>query len=412
MTAKENNSPIFIVGSSRSGTSLLAAMLSAHSRIACGPETQILHKTSKTRLTRILEDTEWPKRATNHLSKIQLADQPIIDIYDLTKQQLRQDLATRPQSITSLFEALAGSFARRHGKPRWAEKTPRHLLHLDAIRKEFPDAKIIRIVRDPRDSALSMRKLNWSSNDYLPNLYIWNDWYDKTDSFFATDTNSTTIRYEDLVHSPEDALTSLCQFIDEDFEENMLHTSESGKLVATKNETWKQQVSEKLDTSRCYRWKIELSEIENAGSKHLMSKWLIKFNYETSIQQSQPQPLPALKLDTDLIEKNQSLLLSIASLGYPIKSTETPRLEPNLLIFLTPEQASTSLQIKEINQLLLYRTLRRKKTIVLLHPDTKLKQKERIILRLISSQVYTDELIAPEKLLKKLGLRALSHSPN
>jgi hypothetical protein len=86
MTAKENNSPIFIVASSRSGTSLLAAMLSAHSRIACGPETQILHKISKLRLARILADTEWPRRATHCLSKIQLADQPIIDIYDLTKK--------------------------------------------------------------------------------------------------------------------------------------------------------------------------------------------------------------------------------------------------------------------------------------------------------------------------------------
>jgi hypothetical protein len=253
---------------------------------------------------------------------------------------------------------------------------------MDTIRKEFPDAKIIRIVRDPRDSALSMRKLNWSSNDYLPNLYIWNDWYNKTDSFFATDTNSTTIRYEDLVHSPEDALSSLCQFIDEDFEENMLHTSESGKLVATKNEVWKQQVSEKLDTSRCYRWKIELSELENTGSKHLVSKWLTKFNYETSAQE--PQPLSAYKLDTQLIEKNQSLMITLASLGYPIKSTDTPRLDPNLLIFLTPEQASTSQQIKEINLLLLHRTLRGKKTAVLLHPDTKLKRIELIILKLIS----------------------------
>lgn len=405
MTAPENNSPIFIVGSSRSGTSLLAAMLSAHSRIACGPETQLLHKVKEAQLAEILADTDWPHLAVEHLSKVTLAGQRVIDIYKLTEDALTKYLADKPQSITSLFESITANFAHAQNKPRWAEKTPRHLLHLNTIRREFPNAKIIRIVRDPRDSALSMRQLNWSSNDYLPNLYIWKEWYDTTDSFFETDIGSTTILYEDLAHSPQETLLSLCEFIEEDFEKGMLQTSESGKLVATANEPWKNQISKDLDTSRCYRWKKELSTVENTASRYLVNKWLTKFNYETTTQQ--PQLLPTDKLDTQLIEQNQDLILSLASHGYSLRKTDHSLLEePTLLIFLTPKRVATKRQRKELHQLLRSRAIKFKKTILLLSPDTELKRKDRIILQLMSYR-FRRLPINLNRTLKKLGLRKI-----
>lgn len=410
MTAPENNSPIFIVGSSRSGTSLLAAMLSAHSRIACGPETQLLHKIKKAQLEEALADSDWPQLAVKHLSKLTLAGQRVIDIYKLSEELLTEYLRDKPQSIASIFESITANFARAQNKPRWAEKTPRHLLHVETIRREFPNAKIIRIVRDPRDSAISMRQLNWSSNDYLPNLYIWNEWYDKTDAFFETETNSTTIQYEDLAHSPQETLVSLCKFIGEDFEIGMLQTSDSGKLVATANEPWKQQVSEDIDTSRCYRWKKELSTIEKTTSIYLVNKWLTKFNYETTTQQ--PEILPTDHLNTQLIEQNRDLILSLASHGYLIRKTNRPLLEePILLIFLTPKRVETKRQRKDIHQLLRSRAIKFKKTILLLNPETKLKRKDRLLLHLMS---YRLRLLPIDlsKTLRELGLRKIKDHPS
>lgn len=387
----------------------MAAMLSANSRIAGGPETQLLIKIKAAQMTELLADPEWPKLAVKNLSKVTLADQRVIDLYNRTEDQLTSDLENRPQSIASLFESIVGNFALSQNKPRWVEKTPRHLLHLETIRREFPDAKIIRIVRDPRDSALSMRQLNWTSDDYLPNLYIWKEWYEKTDSFFESDTNSTTVLYENLANSPKEVLSDLCEFIGEDFEDGMLQTGKSGRLVSTANEVWKQQVSKELDTSRCYRWKIELSAVENAASEYLVRKWLTRFNYEAVT--SQPQLLSTEQLDTQFVEQkqNQDFILSLASQGYSLRKTVSAQQEPKLLLFLTPEQVSSNRLRKQIEEQLFRRAIRLKKTIVLLHPNTKIKTKARVRLWLLSSGLYQLPISA-RLALKKLGLRTVKTS--
>lgn len=407
MPAIEKNSPIFIVGSSRSGTSLLAAMLSAHSRIACGPETQVLNKLNQTTLATILNDPKWPQRAVQGLSRVTLAGQRVIDIYKTTETELAEFLMDRQPSIAALIESITLNFANKQHKPRWAEKTPRHLLHLDTIRREFPDAKIIRIIRDPRDSALSMRKLNWTSDDYLPNLYIWNKWYEHTDPFFSTDKNSTTISYEDLVHSPQQVLSSLCNFIEERFEDNMLRTRKSGQLVSTPNEVWKKQVSKELDTNRCYRWKKELSTVENAASEHLVRKWLNKFNYTTITEQG--TVLSAYQMDTQVIHRNQDFILALASHGYSIKETDSSLLDPQLTIFLTPEQVASKRQRKSVRKLLFQRAIRLKRTTVLLHQKTRIKRKEKIQIWLLSSRFYKLP-ISPKRLGKELERQQRSTS--
>lgn len=388
--------PIFIVGSSRSGTSLLAAMLSSHSRIACGPETQVLNKIPKEQLPSILADPKWPRLAIEALSKITLADQRVIDIYELSVDTLTQYLSSKPQTIASLFECFTVNFADRHGKKRWAEKTPRHLLHLDTIRKEFPNAKIIRIVRDPRDSALSMRQLNWTSEDYLPNLYIWTAWYEKTDAFFHTDQGSITIRYEDLAQSPKEVLKKLCRFIDEEFESSMLETSKSGKLVSTSNEVWKKQVSENLDTSRCYRWKKELSKIENLASEYLTKKWLLQFGYNTSTHD--PRVFFVYDINTRLIEQNRDLILLLAEHGYSLQKANKPIEVPSLNILLSRKEQTSLRQRKNIFRLLVKRATRLKTTSFFLSPDMRLKRKEKMLLKLTRTTVYklpiTSEKIA------------------
>jgi hypothetical protein len=55
-----------------------------------------------------------------------------------------------------MLESLAATSASAAGKARWVEKTPNHLLYLEEIRRYYPSAFILRIVRDPRDVALSL----------------------------------------------------------------------------------------------------------------------------------------------------------------------------------------------------------------------------------------------------------------
>ncbi|HKI87071.1 MAG TPA: sulfotransferase, partial [Thermoanaerobaculia bacterium] len=122
---KTPSRPGFIVGVPRSGTSLLAAMLNAHSRISCGPETHFF-----VQLDERLRQTErlaanWPSVAVDLLLSLELEEASVcFDFYNLDRADLERELATRPPSVAAMLESLTATRAKRHDKAIWIEKTP------------------------------------------------------------------------------------------------------------------------------------------------------------------------------------------------------------------------------------------------------------------------------------------------
>ncbi|MDT8305503.1 MAG: sulfotransferase, partial [Anaerolineae bacterium] len=66
-----NKPPIFVVGVQRSGTTLLAALLAAHSRMSCGPETHFFRwLAEEEEPSRLCRADSWPETAVSFLSAI------------------------------------------------------------------------------------------------------------------------------------------------------------------------------------------------------------------------------------------------------------------------------------------------------------------------------------------------------
>ena len=307
----DNNQPIFIVGPPRSGTTLLAAMLTNHSRIACGAETQFFSKLKISDLEDAVKDFCWPERALELLTSLTISHQKVYELFGLSRDKLRQYLGDRQPSIRAMLEALTELYAQEKGKPRWAEKTPNHLLHLSTIREIFPRAPIVRIIRDPRDAALSMRKLPWASDSVLANCYFWDEWFRRSCQFFSYDKNSLTVRYEDLLANPQKLLSLICEHIGEKFEAVMLDTTASARNVISPNEQWKSQVARPLDPSRIYVWKRELPRRLWSVASHICYSGIEAFGYELA---SKPKrTFLAYQLDRAFVEKNEDLIMSAAS---------------------------------------------------------------------------------------------------
>ena len=96
------------------------------------------------------------------------------------------------------------------------EKTPNHIYVLDKIKKEYPDAKFILNIRDPRDivSSLYSRFEDWNKSiDRLKKDF---EYIKKFYSF------GHLVKYEDIVNNFEDTFIDICKYIDMDFDENML----------------------------------------------------------------------------------------------------------------------------------------------------------------------------------------------
>ena len=143
--------PIFIVGVPRSGTTLLAAMLGAHPRLACGPETHFFHYLPAD-ADGLCRGDDWPRAAIDYLYSIRHVGESIPANYGLTRPELTEALARKEPSVPSILSGMVEIYAGRNGKPRWVEKTPDHLPHVARIRRYYPDSPIVRILRDPRPS--------------------------------------------------------------------------------------------------------------------------------------------------------------------------------------------------------------------------------------------------------------------
>ncbi len=284
--------PVFVVGGPRSGTTLLSAMLAAHSAFDCGPETHFLSRwarMARSERERILDPADWPERATAYVTSLSLGKQPIYPMYGLSVEDVWGWLADRPPSLATMLESLTAQRAGRTGAPRWVEKTPRHLEVPDLITDTWPDARIVRIVRDPRDAAVSLTKVPFGTASLLTNLSVLARMNEAAADFYRESPQALTVRYEDLVATPERELRRICDFVGVEYEPAMVSDRSGATGVAASHEWWKGDATGPLDRSRSGRWVEEMPPAVQHYAALNMGPMLEEHGYGEAV-------LPARKL--------------------------------------------------------------------------------------------------------------------
>ena len=220
-TDKNHNlkSPVFVVGCARSGTTLLYHMLLSSGGFAIyRGETQIFNLLPpffgdlRSRRNRIKLINFWVNSVFFKIS----------GLHALPWKNAAMNYCT---SYTKLLEIFMDSIALNQGVTRWAECTPQHLLHMRTIKKGFPEAKFIHIIRDGRDVALSLKKLGWvkqfplCKNDLLIAALRWQSMIKKGRKIgSAIGEDYSEIHFEELVAKPREVLGYLSKFIDHDLD--------------------------------------------------------------------------------------------------------------------------------------------------------------------------------------------------
>lgn len=106
--------------------------------------------------------------------------------------------------------------ANSKNEPVICEKTPSHIHHVERIAATFPDCSFIKMVRDPRDVACSIKRrvkrLDAGIDRWL------------TDNSAPIDERGDclVIRYEDLISAPSETLDRSCRHLRLSFEPVML----------------------------------------------------------------------------------------------------------------------------------------------------------------------------------------------
>lgn len=310
MAARGARAPIFVVGSPRSGTTLLAAMLGAHPRIDCGPETLFFPRLEEAGIAAVTDPARWPDAGTDFVMSLQLRDVSVAGLFGVDRAWVRAALADRRPSVAALLESLTAARAAAHDRERWAEKTPRHLLSLPLIRRTWPDAAIIRVVRDPRDVALSTSRVPFASDSVAANLVTVARQYAASNEFFDHDANAVTIRYEDLVTDPEPTLRRLCDFLAERYYPSMLERPDAADGLAAEHEWWKQKAAEPIDPSRAGAWRGEMTPEDVRFAALICREQLDAFGYEGSRQPT--RSVAVVPWATAIVDKHEDLVRDLA----------------------------------------------------------------------------------------------------
>jgi hypothetical protein len=248
---------IFIVGLSRSGTTLMRNVLNQSDLIAISRENHFLghligaegmrqkfhkfgdlsidenvHKLVDYLYSGGSERSSWFRRASSHWRWITRR---------VDRQEFTQKLLETDRSERAFFTLLMQLFADKKGKPIMGEKTPAHFRYAETLLNWFPEAKIIHMMRDPRGIFVSewrRRQKEAQSFPYrqlkrlpilmklvilLQTTMTWREGARRgRENQKKYPLNYYMQRFEDLVSDPEIHVKELCAFIGVPFQPTML----------------------------------------------------------------------------------------------------------------------------------------------------------------------------------------------
>ena len=207
-------SPVFLGGLAHSGKTPLRIALEANPRISM---------TRKTYLWRRYYDKYGDLSDPKNLGAILEAMERDTDLDQLSPDfsRISAEFREGPATYCHLFGLLHAHHAERLGKPRWGDQQGLIEGFADTIFDSWPDARMVHLIRDPRDQA-PMRtvhsggRLGWFTAKWAESADLALSNLDRYRGRYRI------IRYEDLAADPEGTIGGVCAFIGEEYVPDMV----------------------------------------------------------------------------------------------------------------------------------------------------------------------------------------------
>jgi len=259
-------SPIFVVGCSRSGTTLLRLMLTCHPDVCIPPESSFIAKLYP----------NWGHRSVQTRNQIQQlcdelysCDKKFRD-WGLGRKQILGSLENiRPFSFREFVDTIYSQYMEQTNKngARWGDKNPQYVNRIRLVMDLFPKAKFLHIIRDGRAVFNSFIKANCIQGRIYPNTpyEAAQYWCDALKAVypFRKHPNYFELRYEDLVTNPEKVLWGLCHFLEITYlPREMLsypYVNVSRQLVPKHRLAWHEATLRAVDADKTSEWRSELT---------------------------------------------------------------------------------------------------------------------------------------------------------
>jgi hypothetical protein len=259
---------------------MLQLMLHSHPKIAIPAETRFMVTAYEHR--RDFGDLEDP--ANRRALAQWIVGRPETKFCDLglDPELVTEEIVAGPPALGSALGTVFQAYARRFGKPRWGDKRPSYMQHLDSLLRLFPDAQVVHLIRDGRDCVASLKEVSWYKRDVFHAAATWTQTIDlgRRAAVRLGPHSYHQLQYEHLVDDPGAELRRLCAFLGEDYDPRMTQPQRIAGTVIPPQKRWHRNTRTVVNSGRVGSWSDRLEPWEIALAETVMGRRLSEYGYE------------------------------------------------------------------------------------------------------------------------------------
>lgn len=295
------DTPVFICGHPKSGTSLLRSLMDSHPQLIVFPEETVFFRkylpaieglnkqeqieTAREMLIHIFEwNTKSPPPSQKGYPDRDYSNISMQTVYDEMKRLLDEQFRHPGDVLSAAVLSYGYATAQINSDTCcWVEKSPYNEYYLDQILDWWQKARFIHIIRDPRDNYASYRRKH---TDWSPEFFTQN-W--KRSSTAGIENQKKLgkdkyllLRYEDLVYHPKEVATQLASFLAIDWDSSLLRPTRAGESWG--GNSMFNDAFESISDKPIGRWQHELSAEDTLIIETMSDDLMNQFEYQSAFQ--------------------------------------------------------------------------------------------------------------------------------
>lgn len=274
--------PFFIIGSGRSGTTLLRRILIQNPEIHIPPETYVLGKMVV--LFQRNASMRWSNLVNLMLATIEYqTDFSTFNIPNLNELALGlRGIPATERTLSNIVDQFYRYHAMKQGVncTIWGDKTPLNTLNVESIHKLFPEAKYIYLVRNGYDVVYSYCKTGLYTS-YKEAANRWRRSNEKALKFKTKNgKNIFQVKYENIVTNPSRVVPDIFSFLGVSYRKEYLTNPANIKMGDVEKKPHHYNIEGKILGNRIGMGKRKIPDEEIESIKSILMPIQKRLGYE------------------------------------------------------------------------------------------------------------------------------------